>query len=288
MHGSKADDLIERGADGNEKISIFVCGSQKGGTTSLFEYLREHPGLQSPDRKELHFFDDEAIDWANPDYVRLHGFFADPADGRLRFDITPIYGFWPNALERIAAYNPHAKLIFLFRDPYERAVSHWAMEFGRGSENLDFSYAIREGRARLDGLPRNADPWRVFTYLERGRYGEQVERALRFFPRERLLFLRSEDLRDDYCATLDKISSFLGIEPFPVVAPKSEHGRYATTGAVGPRPDDLAYVADFVAADMERFKDFTQLDIGKWPTQNPFAATASPPLRNVVTSVQIS
>ena len=278
MHSIKACDPNERGEDRDELISVFVCGAQKGGTTSLFNYFCEHPDLQAPDRKELHFFDNEGVDWANPDYERLHGHFAERAGSRLRFDITPIYSFWPDALERIAAYNPLAKLIFLFRDPYERAVSHWAMEFGRGSENLDFSHAIREGRARLDGLPRSADPWRVFSYLERGRYGEQVERALRFFPKDNLLFLRSEDLRDDHSATLEKISHFLGIGPFPEVAPKREHGRYPTDGAVGPGPDDLAYVAKFVAADLQHFKDLSQLDITNWPTQKPVPATNSAPV----------
>lgn len=265
---AKDEESNSSGIPRDEVVSVFVCGAQKGGTTSLFSYFCEHPGLQPPDRKELHFFDDEGVDWSNPDYDRLHGHFACRADGRLRFDITPIYSFWPRALERIATYNSQAKLIFLFRDPYERAVSHWAMEFGRGSENLDFSQAIRDGRSRINGLPRNSDPWRVFSYLERGRYGEQVEAALKLFPREHLLFLRSDDLRDDHSTALGTISRFLGIEPFPISSSKREHGRYATVGAVGPRPGDLMYVAEFVACDMERFKASTQLDIANWPTQN--------------------
>jgi len=259
-----SDTKFRGGEQSDEKVAVFVCGTQKGGTTSLFSHFCEHPSLQSPDRKELHFFDDESVDWENPSYERLHNHFSDTAGYRLRFDITPIYSFWPHALERIASYNPDAKLIFLFRDPYDRAVSHWAMEFGRGAENLDFSHAIREGRARLGGLPRNAEPWRGFSYLERGRYGEQVERALKVYPRENLLFLRSEDLRDDHSATLEKISRFLGIVPFPKSGPKREHGRYSTPGVEGPRCDDLAYVAEFVEDDLERFRDLTELDISHW------------------------
>jgi arylsulfatase A-like enzyme len=267
MSEGERNKVVQFGEQSDEKISVFVCGAQKGGTTSLFGYFCEHPDLQQPDRKELHFFDDEDIDWANPDYGRLQSHFADPACGRLRFDITPIYSFWPNSLERLASYNPEAKLIFLFRDPYERAVSHWAMEFGRKFEHLDFSEAIREGRARLDGVECNAHPWRVFSYLERGQYSRQVERALQLFPREQLLFLRSEDLRDDHPAILEQIRMFLGISAFPEIAQKREHGRYATDRAVGPGPDDLSYIAQFVSADIERFKDLTKLDIANWPTQ---------------------
>jgi hypothetical protein len=250
----------------NEKVAVFVCGVQKAGTTSLFSYFQEHPELQAPDRKELHFFDDERENWVRPKYGRLHRHFSESAAGRLRFDTTPIYAFWPNALARIAAYNPHAKLIFLFRDPFERAVSHWAMEFARGRETLDFGRAIRQGRDRLDGLPLNAPPWRVFSYLERGQYGDQIDRALRLFAREQMLFLQSEVLLHQHYETLTKISRFLGIGEFEPLAPKNEHGRYATDGAVGPEPGDLAYVAEFVKPDLERFKCMSQLDIANWPT----------------------
>lgn len=259
-------DIYRSGEQLEEKVRIFVCGAQKGGATSLFSYFCEHRGLRSPDRKDLHFFDNEDLDWSNPDYDRMHSHFADPAGSRLRYDVTPIYSFWPNALERIATYNPYAKLIFLFRDPYERAVSNWAMEYDRGTESLDFSQAIREGRTRLDCLPQNARPRRYFSYVERGHYGQQVEKALKLFPRNQLLFLRSEDLRDEPSATLENISHFLDIMAFPNCAPKTEHARYATNGAIGPRPDDLAYIAEIVATDLERFKNLTGLDIANWLT----------------------
>ncbi len=57
------------------RISIFACGVQKGGTTSLHSHFAEHPELSTPQRKELHFFDDEQIDWAEPDYSPLENFF---------------------------------------------------------------------------------------------------------------------------------------------------------------------------------------------------------------------
>ena len=153
----------------------------------------QHRALSPPSRQEIHFFDEEARDWAAPDYTALHSLFA-PEDGdRLRFDITPIYIFWPPSIERIRAYNPSAKLIFIFRDPFERAWSHWCMEYARGDETLPFAEAIREGRSRLDGLPLLARERRVYTYIERGLYADQVRRVLANFPRGQLLFLRSQN-----------------------------------------------------------------------------------------------
>jgi hypothetical protein len=88
------------------------------------------------------------------------------------------------------------------------------MEYARGDESLPFAEAIREGLRRIEGLPPLARERRVVT-CERGLYGEQVRRALAHFPREQLLFLRSEDVRDDRVATLARISTFCGIAPFP-------------------------------------------------------------------------
>ncbi len=174
-----------------KRIPIFGCGVQKGGTTSLYAHFCEHPALSPPIQKELHFFDDETNAWAVPDYRALDAFFP-PDDGdRLRFDITPIYSFWPPSMQRIRDYNPAAKLIFLFRDPFDRAWSQWCMEYARGDETLPFAEAIRGGRSRLDGLAPLARERRVYPYIERGRYSEQIRRALTHFPREQLLFLRS-------------------------------------------------------------------------------------------------
>ena len=48
--------------------------------------------------------------------------------------------------KRIQSYNPGIKLIFLFRDPIERAWSNWKMEIVRGRETLPFTAAIGEER----------------------------------------------------------------------------------------------------------------------------------------------
>ena len=199
-----------------KKIEIFVCGVQRGGTTTLYAHLCEHPSLSPARVKEMHFFDDEAVNWAHPNYFALETLF-DPGDGqRVRFEATPIYLFWPPSMERLRAYNADAKLITLFRDPFERALSQWRLESMRGNELLPFSTAIREGRDRLKGLSPLAPEQRVYSYIERGLYGEQVSRALQCFPRQQILFLRSSDLYDRHVDTLRQA-------PFGDVAPKHEN-----------------------------------------------------------------
>ncbi|HVX35308.1 MAG TPA: sulfotransferase [Hyphomicrobium sp.] len=243
----------------NKLVNVFVCGTQKGGTTSLYAHFAEHPQLSNPSQKEIHFFDNEEIDWTSPNYEYLHSFFNADDGPTIRYDVTPIYMFWPPSLERIARYNPRAKLIFLFRDPFERAFSHWCMEWARNWDTLPFAEAIRDGRQRLVSIPPNSREHRVYTYLERCLYGEQVARALALFPRKQLLFIRSKDLHDNYKETLTKISQFLGISPFPDAGPKREFLRPKLAFPSEPTSEDRKLVADFVREDYRRFVSLTGL-----------------------------
>jgi hypothetical protein len=257
------------GMSAGRKVDCLVAGVQKGGTSACFEYLRAMPGLQLPDVKEAHFFDDDGgVDWARPDYGRYHALFAD--DGRMWGEATPIYLYWPNCLERIAAYNPAMRLILLFRDPVERAWSHWKMEYAKGKESEPFPWCIRAGRARLDpGDPAAPGHHRVYSYVERGFYGRQVARLLALFPREQCLFLRSEALRDAPGPVLRQIARFLDQPPPAGIAPRIVHpAREHDYGHTLDRAD-IAMLADVYASDINQFSDLTAIDAKGWATCRP-------------------
>ena len=246
------------------KVGFLVAGVQKGGTSALFEYLRDLPGLQLPDVKEAHFFDDEdGVDWSRPNYARYHALFGD--DGRLRGEATPIYLYWPNCLERIAAYNPAMKLILVFRDPIQRAWSHWKMEYAKCKESESFQWCIREGRSRLTlGDPHAPGRHRVFSYVERGFYGAQVAHLLSLFPARQCLFLRSEDLRDDPHAALRRISSFLDQSDPPSVVPRIVHAARQQDYPSQLEPGDIRLLSELYASDMQEFSRITGLDTTGW------------------------
>jgi hypothetical protein len=247
-------------------ISFFCCGVQKGGTTSLDFYMCAHPELApSKDRKEVSFFNDETFDWNNPDYSIIDTFYSPNHGDRIRFDITPDYSWWPQSIERIAAYNPNAKLIYLFRDPFERAWSQWCMVYAKNKETLLFQDAIRSGRKRLDKLTPIAKKRRIYTYVERGLYANQVRRALANFPRENLLFLRTEDFSADHVGTLDQIAKFLGISPFPAAKLVRKNHRPLATADFRPTNEDRTFFYDLVHEDVLEFAKLSGIDVSKWP-----------------------
>ena len=238
-----------------DRVAFIIAGVQKGGTTALFDHLGEAPEISLSREKEVHFFDDDARDWAQPDYADYHAAFA-AFDGRPRGEATPIYLYWPNSLERIAAYNPAMKLIVMLRDPVQRAWSHWKMEYARGVETQPFAWCVREGRQRLF----DADPWgfhRELSYVERGFYGEQMVRLLELFPQEQVLVLRSDDLRAEPAATLARVRGFLGLGPGPAAAAREVHvGRDMDYGSEL-TPVDVAHLRGVYARDAERLADLT-------------------------------
>jgi hypothetical protein len=222
-------------------VTFLIAGVQKGGTTALYDYLGDYPDVALSRDKELHFFDDDALDWAAPDYGPYHAQFDAPA-GRPCGEATPIYTYWPGSLERIAAYNPAMRLIVMLRDPVQRAWSHWRMEYARGAETRPFGWCIREGRQRLF----DARPWgahREFSYVERGFYGEQMERLFGLFPRDQALVLTSDDLRTEPAAALARVRAFLGLPEAPTPSPRESHvGR------------EMDYPSELAAEDIEHLR----------------------------------
>jgi len=206
-------------------LSFLICGTQKGGTTALAHYLKQHPEVGLPETKELHFFDNESVDWSNPDYGAYHAAFTNSDPQKIRGEATPIYMYWEPSAERIWRYNPAMRLIVILRNPITRAYSHWSMERGRGAEQLSFGEAVAAEAIRSRSTLPLQD--RVGSYVDRGYYCSQLRRLWRFFGREAVLVLRQDDLLDQHQLTLDRVCAHLGLAPMPPVAAERRHeGHY--------------------------------------------------------------
>lgn len=189
------------------RVDFVIGGTQKGGTSALDSFLRQHPEICMPQtRKELHFFDREA---ENTDYKKYHANFKSKPQHHVIGEASPIYMYWETAPYRIWKYNPKMKWILVLRDPVERAFSAWNMETKRGKENLSFAEAIKKEPQRCrQALPLQH---RVYSYLDRGFYAHQVHRLFNIFGRDNCLVLLNEELRNDHKKTLRRVFEFLGV-----------------------------------------------------------------------------
>jgi hypothetical protein len=131
--------------------------------------------------------------------------------------------YWQPAPQRIQRYNPAMKLIMLLRNPVTRAYSHWNMERARKRDLLSFEEAIRTETERCrEALPLQH---RLYSYVDRGLYSEQIRRIWSHFPVEQTLILKSEQLQRSPDTALARISDFLGVARFPPVQPRNVHAR---------------------------------------------------------------
>lgn len=198
------------------KVNFIICGTQKGGTSALDMYLRSHPEICMANKKEVHFFDNEAAFRADsPDYTSYHSFFTLELQHKVVGEATPIYMYWRDAPRRIWQYNSDMKIIVLLRNPIDRAYSHWNMERQRNAETASFWESIRNEEERC----REALPYqhRVYSYIDRGFYLEQLRRLWAYFPKKQVLVLRNEELQNNPNETLQKVFAFLGVSLLPLM-----------------------------------------------------------------------
>ena len=243
-----------------DRVSFVVAGAQKSGTTALDAYLREHPELCLPRRKELHFFDDDRAFAADPiDYASYHAHFAPRPPQRLLGEVTPAYMYWPTAAERIARYNPGMRFVLVLRNPVTRAFSHWNMSRQLGREPLAFLEALRAEPERLKSLP--LERAKRFTYVERGFYARQLERLWSHFPREQTLVFRSEELYERPDEVLARIAAFLAIAPFAPLARKTVHAREYE---VEMGEDEKRLLRETYADDVRELERLLSWDCSDW------------------------
>lgn len=244
----------------HHRVDFVIGGVQKGGTTALDEALRRHPDIAMARKKEPHLFDDEEA-WAAgvPDMAQYHEHWGGSLGRRRCGEATPIYCWWPPAASRIRDYNPAMKWVLLLRDPASRAFSHWNMERSWGLESLPFEAALdREVR---DLVERPGIYSKTGSYLARGFYAQQIERLLALFPREQLLVLRSEWLRNDPARTIARVLEFLGVGPMDAPAALEAHlGHYGQPLDPGTR----AKLASFFEAEIRRLEALLGWDLSDW------------------------
>lgn len=207
---------------GQRLPALIIVGAMRAGTTSLFNLLAGHPQVAAPFRKEVHYFDlhfGRGTSWYRRQFRR-------PRTGQsgciVGVESSPYYMFDPRVPGRMAALVPNGKLVFLLRDPVERAFSHYRKNRRDGREPLTFADALSAEEERLAGEEERMlhDPrylsglHQYYSYAARGRYADQLTRWRQHFPVEQMLVVDSGRLFTSPAEVLGEMLSFAGLEPW--------------------------------------------------------------------------
>jgi len=199
---------------------FIIVGAMKSGTTSLFHYLAAHPQVVAPQHKEIHFFDNQYEKGEN--WYRRH--FPLRVTMRLKENAitgesSPYYMLHPLAAKRIREVVPEIRLIFLLRDPVERAISHYFFMRRFGEEDRSFEEAVRESHSRVKeeeakvrkGEVNKSWTHQMYSYISKGRYNEQIKRYEKEFGIGNIKLVKSRRLFNNTEEVYREVCSFLGI-----------------------------------------------------------------------------
>lgn len=200
----------------NARPNFTILGTQRGGTTSLFNYLADHPCVVPPQVKETYFFckkyDKNRID---EDYLSLFPTIAKAHDIKTKYNVfatgeaTPFYLYHPAVPKRIKEHYPDMKFIIMLRDPIDRAYSHWKLETSRDTEKLTFPDAIRMEDKRLEGKEIDMYDHFCYSYARKGYYAEQIKRWFEHFPKTQFFFIKSGSFFQNPAAVYRQVLMFL-------------------------------------------------------------------------------
>ena len=198
------------------KPNFLGIGAAKCGTTKLARLLMQHPEVFIPDKKELHFFDNDKYLGAKNKNCYFSQFKKNTAIG----EITPSYIFMPQSPVMIRKLlGKNIKFIIALRNPVERAYSHychavngWAKpehrRYNYPIENLTFEEALAAENYRLKNEPYHI---RHLSYFSKGLYAEQIKRYFNHFHRDNFFIYLLEDFIENPEDVMKNLCIFLKI-----------------------------------------------------------------------------
>lgn len=215
-----------KSASGLTLPDFLGIGAQKAGTSWLYENLKAHPrAFLVAQAKEVHYFDKHFLDYDLEAYSR---YFAD-GRGKIKGEITPAYSILPpRRIRYIRAVMPDVKLIFLMRNPIERAWSHAVMDL------------VTNRNAKFEDVSENdfVSHFHSPASQQRGDYETILDRWLAEFPRGQVFTGFFDDLARRPIPLLIDIFSHLGL-PLDVDWSTFPHAQIFRKGQTAPLPPRL-------------------------------------------------
>jgi hypothetical protein len=214
-----------RRADGsdtpNSPPDFIVIGAGRAGTTSLHEYLAQHPEIFIPPLKSPSFFYAkdlsgsplaDAVHDIPPWFVRgeadYRKLFEAPRRFRLAGEVSPVYLASTRVAARIAQWRPDAKLIAIMRHPADRVYSRYVARRRDGLEHTATFEELVEREASESLLRDDAHA----TYLAGGMVSHFLRTYFQHFPARSISIHFYEDFARDAAGVVAAMCRFLGVD----------------------------------------------------------------------------
>lgn len=207
--------LLQQFTDKLEPIkapNFMIIGVQRGGTTSLYSYVMQHPQIVSPIKKEMDFWSwhfHRGINWYLSHFPPIPS-----GENFITGEASPSYIDHPDAVDRVFQNCPDVKLILLLRNPCDRAISHYYHWRSFNWEYRTLEDAIEDDIQKLKEKTDIIIGEEPGNYIVHGLYIEHLKKWLKLFPREQILIIKSEDLYVETAKTMKQVWQFLGLPEY--------------------------------------------------------------------------
>jgi hypothetical protein len=196
------------------KPDFFILGAAKSGTTALYSFLRQHPEIYMSPVKEPVFFSKPFQIVSNPvDYIDLfNGVSSEKAIGEASHSNMS----FPGAARCISAFFLEAKFVVLLRNPADRAFSLYKHMVYFGLEwigTFEKALAAEEKRCVSESFAKHCPQYLYnYFYFRSGLYGQQIERFLQYYERNRFYFVTFDRFKEEQPLVVKEIYDFLGVD----------------------------------------------------------------------------
>ena len=199
----------------NKKIDLFIIGTQKAGTSSLREYLIQHPELVSHNTNELPYLTFEEEYQKGFDAIWSTYFLPNIKwSSRIVIAKNVLAMYSETALRRLYDHNPEVQIVVFLRNPVNRAYSaYWYARRREEQNTSDPMSAIKNSINSQD-----LDSLKKFNvaYLEVGKYVKYLRKVYEIFPANQINIFTVEDFKSDTQGVCNDLLKKIGLTPIEI------------------------------------------------------------------------
>jgi len=196
---------------------FFIVGAPKCGTTTLYNWLKEHPDLFLPQQKEPHYFAQNLSDR----YCRIRDkesyldLFSPASDGQKCGEASVLYCFFDKSIGSILKFNPKAKIIYMLRNPVNVVPSYHAqlqVNLEENQKNIEKSWDLQAERKAGQNLPKTSQDPYLLQYLKVCATGSHLQNIINLVPQKQRMVIFLDDLASDPEKIYHQVLEFLEVE----------------------------------------------------------------------------
>ena len=188
-----------------KKIDLFIVGAQKCATTSLKNYMSEHPDINGQIQTEMTYFTNDVEFEQGFDSAFIKYFSKEKEDAKVRIAKYVSLCVIETGLQRLKEHNPDCKIILMIRNPVDRALSSFAMEKSIGTENRSFDEAIVD-------ILNDKIGWQYRAIIKYGFYIELIKTILKYFDANNLKIVILEEFKENPQTVLSDIFDWINVD----------------------------------------------------------------------------